>query len=142
MPKKRARLMKVIVAVLVIAVVMSLPGQRDVVSAGKASGPENGKPLLYSWGQELEQQLPLLGHRNWVVIADSAYPQQSNPGIETIHTQAQQLEVLKAVLEKLDGAIHVKPVIMIDAELEYVTEEDAPGVEAYRKALKEMLVKS
>jgi len=28
--------------------------------------------------------LPLFGHRNWIVVADSAYPAHSMPGIETI----------------------------------------------------------
>jgi hypothetical protein len=41
-----------------------------------------------SWQTKLEQELPLLGHRNWIVIADSAYPWQTAPGIETINTGA------------------------------------------------------
>jgi hypothetical protein len=37
------------------------------------------------WKKDLSEQLPLLGHRNWVVVADSAYPLQTAPGIETIY---------------------------------------------------------
>ena len=29
---------------------------------------------------------PVMGHRNWVVVADLAYPAQSRAGIETIAT--------------------------------------------------------
>ena len=39
-----------------------------------------------NWQAELAKNLPVLGHRNFIVIADSAYPQQSNPGIKTIYT--------------------------------------------------------
>src|SRR5665213_988847 len=35
------------------------------------------------WTMVLDERLPLYGHRNWIVIADSAYPLQSAPGIET-----------------------------------------------------------
>ncbi|MDE3198919.1 MAG: hypothetical protein KGN84_21400 [Acidobacteriota bacterium] len=27
-----------------------------------------------SWRATLEERLPLYGHRNWIVVADSAYP--------------------------------------------------------------------
>ena len=35
-----------------------------------------------NWQTKLHQQLPLLGHRNWILIVDSAYPLQVSPGIE------------------------------------------------------------
>ncbi len=35
-------------------------------------GLTQAEPLL--WQQRLSERLPLLGHRNWIVIADSAYP--------------------------------------------------------------------
>jgi hypothetical protein len=44
-----------------------------------------------NWQTKLHQQLPLLGHRNWILIVDSAYPLQVSPGIETIETGATQL---------------------------------------------------
>jgi hypothetical protein len=33
------------------------------------------------WKQQLKDLLPLFGHRNWIVVADSAYPAQSRSGI-------------------------------------------------------------
>ena len=93
---------------------------------------------LPSWKDALNDRLPEYGHRNWIVVADSAYPKQSADGIETIFTGAKQIEVLKKVLESIDAAAHVRPVIMLDAELDYVTEEDAPGVSEYRAELKKL----
>ena len=87
------------------------------------------------WKETLNESLPLLGHRNWIVIADSAYPWQVSPGVQTIHTGATQEEVTSAVLQALAGTKHVKPTIFIDHELEFVSEEDAPGISAYREKL-------
>jgi len=42
------------------------------------------------WESQLHRQLPLYGHRNWIVVADSAYPAQSRPGIETIRPHSSQ----------------------------------------------------
>ncbi len=59
--------------------------------------------------QQLRQEIPLLGHRNWIMIVDSAYPLQVSPGVETIETNADQLEVTREVLAALDHSIHVTP---------------------------------
>lgn len=92
-----------------------------------------------TWRTALHKEMPALGHRNWVVVADSAYPLQTAPGIETIETGATQEEVLKAVLQELALAKHVRPTVFLDAELPYVPEGKAPGVAAYRSQLKELL---
>jgi hypothetical protein len=88
-----------------------------------------------AWKSTLERLLPLWGHRNWIVIADAAYPAQSNPGIETIATGADHLEVLRATLAAIDNSKHVKTKIYLDAEFRLVAEQDAPGVTTYRQKL-------
>jgi L-fucose mutarotase/ribose pyranase (RbsD/FucU family) len=88
-----------------------------------------------SWKTTLATELPRLGHRNWIVIADSAYPLQTREGIQTVVTGADQIEVVKAVLDAVAKALHVRPVIQVDAELPYVSEKYAPGIDAYRAAL-------
>ncbi|TWT80753.1 hypothetical protein CA13_21990 [Planctomycetes bacterium CA13] len=98
----------------------------------------SGQALAEDWKPLLSKRLPQYGHRNWIIIADSAYPKQSAPGIETIYTGDGQLDVLKHVLKEVDAAKHVRPVIMLDAELESVPEENAPGVETYREGLKSL----
>lgn len=91
------------------------------------------------WKETLQKQLPLLGHRNWIVIADSAYPLQVSPGIETIYADADQLTVVNEVLAALAKTRHVQPAIFTDKELKYVAETNAPGISGYRKALAELL---
>ncbi len=91
------------------------------------------------WQSKLRQELPLLGHRNWIVVVDSAYPLQTAPGIETVNADAEQLDVVRAVLAELDKTKHVKPIIYSDAELAHVPEKDAPGIEKYRRGLAKVL---
>jgi RbsD / FucU transport protein family len=83
--------------------------------------------------------LPLLGHRNWIVIVDSAYPLQTSPGIETVETGADQLTVVREVLQSIARSRQVRPVVFMDAELPFVTEEEASGVTKYRTEIKAAL---
>lgn len=92
-----------------------------------------------NWQTELAKNLPVLGHRNFIVIADSAYPQQSNPGIKTIYTGDTQIAVVKEVLAAVDNAPHVNGTIYVDKELAFVPEHNAKGIEAYRNALDQTL---
>lgn len=92
-----------------------------------------------TWQDKLAEELPVMGHRNWVVVADSAYPAQSRAGIETIATGEEQLETVRAVLKALDGTHHVRPIIYLDRELWSVSEADAPGIGAYRRELELLL---
>lgn len=87
------------------------------------------------WRGELARDLPVLGHRNWIIVADSAYPHQNSDGIKTVATRAGQMEVVRAVLDAIDASPHVRPVIYLDSEIDYVKEADASGIDAYRKQL-------
>ena len=88
-----------------------------------------------AWRATLDERLPRLGHRNWIVVADSAYPWQASAGIETIDTGSDHVTVLRGVLEAIAGSRHVRPVVHLDAELPFVAEAHAPGVTACREAL-------
>jgi len=103
---------------------------------GLAAAAEKHTP---EWQTRLLQILPLLGHRNWIMIVDSAYPLQSSPGVETLETNGDQLEVLRQVLSAIDDSIHVRPIVYMDAELPFVPEKDAPGVTEYREGIKTAL---
>lgn len=92
-----------------------------------------------AWQSRLKEILPILGHRNWILIVDSAYPLETSAGVETLETNSDQIEVVHTVLSSLDQSIHVRPDIYMDAELPFVKEQDAPGVTAYRKGLKALL---
>lgn len=87
------------------------------------------------WQQRLSERLPLYGHRNWIVVADAAYPSQSNPGIETMVTGEDQIAVARHVLDAIMAAKHLRANVYVDRELGFVAEDDAPGVEDYRREL-------
>jgi hypothetical protein len=103
-------------------------------------------PLMYSappkssgWKAKVAESMPLLGHRNWILIVDSAYPLQTSPGIETIETNAAQEEVVASVLDAIHHSIHVRSDIFMDAELPFVPDQDAPGASAYRARMGDLL---
>ena len=91
------------------------------------------------WKAKVTAAMPLLGHRNWVLVVDSAYPLQSSPGVETIETNASMVDVLQSVLSTINGSIHVRPLIYMDAELPFVPDQDAPGASAYRAQIAKVL---
>lgn len=91
------------------------------------------------WKDILTENLPLFGHRNWILVVDKAYPDQSAPGIMTISTGEKMGVVLENMVGILKKAQHVKPVFYMDKELDYITESMAPGVDAYRTECKRIL---
>jgi len=99
----------------------------------------NNDPPKDTWQYRLKSLLPLMGHRNWVVVADSAYPAQSNPGIETIATGASHKQVLGRALWAIAEVAHVRATAYLDAELKHVPEKDAPGVSAIRSDIDRLL---
>ncbi len=101
-----------------------------------ADAPRLANP---QWEHQLHALLPLFGHRNWIVVADSAYPAQSKPGIETIVSGAGQLEAARKVLDAIAASRHVRANVYLDKELAYVAEADAPGVTAYRERLNSLV---
>jgi hypothetical protein len=92
-----------------------------------------------TWEEILVDRLPLYGHRNWVVVADSAYPAQSSAGIETFVAGADQIAVLGKVFALLGECKHINPTVYTDRELNFVSEADAGGVTAYRGQLEQLL---
>jgi len=92
-----------------------------------------------AWEETLKSYLPALGHRNWIVVADSAFPLQISPGIETIASGEDHFAVLEKVLRAVDGAKHIRPKIWLDQELAYVSEDLAPGADEAKRRLDEAL---
>jgi hypothetical protein len=103
---------------------------------------QGGQERRGDWRATLGHELPLLGHRNWIAIVDSAYPLQTSAGIETIETGSDHVEVVRAVLDQIARSKHVRPVIFTDSELQSVPENDAKGVSAYRESLGTLLAKT
>lgn len=104
-----------------------------------AQASASGSKANFDWKAKVDASMPLLGHRNWILVVDSAYPLQVAPGLETVETNASQIEVTRYVLDAIGKSIHVRPNIFMDSELPMVPEEDAPGVAKYRSEIGTLL---
>jgi hypothetical protein len=109
------------------------------IIAVPAIGQPAATPASATWKAQVEKMMPLLGHRNWILIVDSAYPLQNSSGIETIETNAEQLDVLKYVLKSISASRHVRPLFTMDAELPFVPDTVVPTVTAYRGEVASLL---
>jgi hypothetical protein len=108
-------------------------------TVGFTAPPSAQPPTQQDWRARLRAELPLLGHRNWILVVDSAYPLQSTPGVETIETNQKQLDVVRAVLDAVHRTPHVRADISMDAELPDIPDADAPGASAYRAQIATLL---
>ena len=107
-----------------------------VLSSCSTTNNQAKSPGDEDWNVFLEDVLPMLGHRNWIVITDMAYPLQSGQGITTLYADEPYLEVLKTVNEKIKAAPHVFAHVYNDKELEYITEEMVPGIGELRSGIR------
>jgi len=99
----------------------------------------NKQTMEENWKTEVEKTLKLFGHRNWIVIADAAYPEQSNPAIKTITIDDSQIDAIDFVSELVEKTSHVDANIFVDKEMTYVQEKDAEGISSYRTELDKIL---
>ncbi|HWG22434.1 MAG TPA: RbsD/FucU domain-containing protein [Terracidiphilus sp.] len=120
-----------------IVFVFCLLVSASIAAPGQAA--DRLEPQHPDWQQQVLREMPLLGHRNWILIVDSAYPLQSSDGIETIETGADEFDVIRFVMHAVGRSIHVRPDILMDAELPFVPEADAPGVSKYRAEIRDLL---
>jgi hypothetical protein len=123
--------MKNLILTLILAMGMS-------TSCTSPSGQKNVAETN-DWKISLNEELPLLGHRNWILVVDKAFPAQNAPGIHVVNTGEQLLPVLKYTLEQISRSTHVKPIIYTDQELNFITPELEAGIEPYKKSLQEVL---
>jgi hypothetical protein len=75
------------------------------------------------WKKEVQNDLTLLGHRNWIVVVDSAYPWQVSPGVITVETEASQTEVVEYVFNQIKASRHVRPTVYLDQELDFICQQ-------------------
>jgi len=125
---------KPIYQTIITFIAMALTTSCGIVAV--SSNTTASKPETKSWEQQLSENLPYLGHRNWIVVADMAYPLQSGAGIITLYADEPYTEVVARVKKMIDSAPHVFAHIYNDTELGFIREEDAPGVEKLRKEMK------
>ena len=97
--------------------------------------------LTGKWKMQLNLQLQLLGHRNWILVVDKAFPAQNAAGIVTINTGESLLPVLQYTLDQINSSTHVKPLIFTDKELNYISVAQVPEIEKFKTKLFEMIPK-
>ena len=100
---------------------------------------QTGTPLEADWKDILQNDLHLLGHRNWILVVDKAFPEQSSAGMKYMYVEQDLLPTLEYVLQALDGSSHVKPIIYQDKELSFITEEQVQGIEQFRSNAAKLL---
>jgi hypothetical protein len=96
--------------------------------------PDMSSPKL-SWQDEFRTEILRLGHRNWIVVVDMAYPLQTQPGIKTVYTDGDYLSVLRFVYGEIGMAAHVKATVYQDSELVCLDEKDAAGIDVLREQM-------
>jgi D-ribose pyranose/furanose isomerase RbsD len=99
----------------------------------------NNENFEASWLEIFCDTLPVLGHRNWIVVADAAFPQQVSPGLEVIVAGEDHFQVLADVLRTIKESGHVSPKIYLDKELAFVDEKLAPGMDECRAKIAKLL---
>ena len=83
---------------------------------------------------ELQRLLPRLGHRNWIAVVDSAFPELVAPGVTTFVGGD-----LEGTLRALEACSHVRYDAFLDSELDYLDERESVGIQAYRDRLDRFL---
>jgi len=104
-------------------------------SCGRKTDNQPKSDFGPDWKTQLNNQLQLMGHRNWILVVDKAFPQQNAAGIITINTGEALLPVLQHTLKKINQSTHVKPIVFTDAELNYITEKQVPEIEKFKTDL-------
>ena len=69
-----------------------------------------------NWKTILKEKMPLLGHRNWIVVTDMAYPLQTNPGILTLYSSDPYEKTVAEVAATITAFPHVFAHIYLDSE--------------------------
>ncbi|MGN0213245.1 MAG: hypothetical protein ACI4AH_00350 [Muribaculaceae bacterium] len=112
---------------LVAQMLLSSCASNEQASANQATALPD-----WNWKTVLQEKLPLLGHRNWIVITDMAYPLQAKDGITTLYATESYAEVLGAVKQMIDNTPHVYAHTYQDKELSFLEEDICPGIDSLK----------
>ncbi|MGO9085740.1 MAG: RbsD/FucU domain-containing protein [Candidatus Sulfotelmatobacter sp.] len=110
--------------------------------AGLSFAQTPASPPTPDWKAVVQSRLALYGHRNWIVVADSAFPAYANPGIETIVVNEDMSSVLRYVTGAIASSRHVRASVFLDQELYFVDARDYPGLSELRKQMTELFAKN
>ncbi len=93
-----------------------------------------------SWKDSFQELLPLLGHRNWILVVDKAFPLQTASGMTYLDSTEDMDSALSYVLGAVGDSSHIKPIIYVDKELsvlKHIGTEEAEMADKLEEALKE-----
>lgn len=99
--------------------------------AGCAVDEDQGRP----WKKTIRHEMGYLGARNWIVVAEAAFPIQSRRGLRVIQIDAEIPDLVDGIEQVIEEKHHVKPRIYVTSEIAKVEYDYAPGVAYYRKEL-------
>ncbi len=88
---------------------------------------------------ELAPHLNVLGARNWIVIADPAYPILAGEGVDVLTVDADTAATLREVLVTLAEDGSLTPRLWLCSELEVVPEKRAPGIRRFRNTVNRLI---
>lgn len=125
--------MKIVRNILVLSLLAGL----TLIAAGcNRTSPPAGTT---SWKEEFEKELHLLGHRNWILVVDKAFPEQSAPGMKYLFVEQDLPPTLEYVLREVESSTHVTPVIYRDRELSFITEDHVTGITRFKQDIDRIL---
>lgn len=79
-------------------VVLSLIFNGCTIESGDKQHNHQREESVSTWDEVLGKQIKLLGHRNWIVVVDAAYPLQSSPGITTVASNEGLFETIEKLI--------------------------------------------
>lgn len=103
----------------------------SILLVGCVGDSDRAKP----WLGTLRHELSHLGARNWVVVAEAAFPIHSRRGLRVIELDGKIPDVVDAVERVIEEKCHLKPRIYVATEAASVPYDYAPGIKLYRKEL-------
>jgi len=111
-----------------------------IMNSCTTKSPEQITSTTPDWKSKFDEELPYLGHRNWILVVDKAFPMQSSAGMEVINTNENLIPVLEYIMAQIKATSHVRPIIYTDQELNYVHDNLSTGADAFRTQLHNTLV--
>jgi L-fucose mutarotase/ribose pyranase (RbsD/FucU family) len=91
------------------------------------------------WRDALVAQTAQLGYRNWIVISEASFPAHSRAGVRQINANEEIPVVVDEVIRTLEQTEHVTPNIYVAREMRLLENDDAPGIDEFRKQLQHAL---
>jgi len=105
-----------------------------------ACGPQKSSNQLVLGNKEkvkleVKHKINLMGHRNWVLLVDSAFPEQNSGGMEILLMEGGILENLAWLLDMINAAPHVDAKIYRDLELDFLDDGMVDGIGDFKVGL-------